>query len=144
MGAGFYSAVLLVFSVDFWVTWALQPSPSPSLNEHGLSHEKPLEMSPSAVKFFSPDRSPPPAPDQHHSSHQHQLYQHSSSSAPEPSQSSSRLQQSSSHIEDISQGAKVGIAFTVVFFVVFAVGGSYIYVTRRSNIRRANVILPSP
>ncbi|GLJ52938.1 hypothetical protein SUGI_1127680 [Cryptomeria japonica] len=114
-----------------------EPASSPMVmqeEQHGmLSHEMPSELSPDAVKFFSPDMPSPPQ----FSSHPHQLYAAGSDS-------SVALEGIKSHGNGISQGAKAGIGLSVLLGVVFAGGGLYVYAKRRSNIKRANAILPNP
>jgi hypothetical protein len=88
------------------------------------------ELSPSAMEFFGPSAV---------TEEKHPFSRQSRAGEPtaEPSEAGERLHHSS---RDLSKGAVAGIAFSVLFVVVFAVGGSYVYARRRANIRRANPI----
>lgn len=90
----------------------------------GIPEGKRMEMSPSAMEFFDPSagmdvKSPTGEP------------------AAEPLETGECLEHSSG---GLSESAVAGLVFSVLFLVVFAAIGSYIYVTRRSNFRRIDSI----
>ncbi|GLJ52939.1 hypothetical protein SUGI_1127700 [Cryptomeria japonica] len=103
---------------------AQEPVSSPVVmqQEHGLlPHARPLELSPDAVRFFSPDIPSPPE----ESFHQDQPYSAASSS-------SGTLHGIKSSGDGISQGAKAAIGVSVLLVVVFAGAKLYVYATRRT------------
>lgn len=109
---------------------AIQGSNSrlPSASGHEMPNVNRTELSPSAMEFFGPSAE---------TEEKHPFSDQSRAGEPmaEPSEAGESLQHSS---RDLSKGAVAGIAFSVLFVVVFAVGGSYVYVKRRANMRRAN------
>lgn len=126
-----YAGVLLINCL-------LQQAEASSMEDtpvmHGFSHEKPLTLSPSAVDFFSPDviNFSPSLPPKNQIYQQHYHYSSASSS-------------SEKNGDNMSGGAKAGIVLGVVLFgVVFAGLGTYVCVTRRNNMKRANAIILAP
>jgi len=98
--------------------------------EHGVPEGNRTELSLSGLEFFGPSAGT-------EVKNRFPRKSHVEEPAAEPSQAGERLEHSSG---DLGERAVAGIVFSFLFLVVFAVGGSYIYVTRRANIRRVDSI----
>ncbi|KVI00216.1 uncharacterized protein LOC112520497 [Cynara cardunculus var. scolymus] len=107
---------------------------------HGLAHENPMAFSPSAYDFFHPKVVPPSIQDPCDGSN----------CAPFPiaaTVQSSLAQESRSRYEKngskVGAGGIAGVIFGFVFVVLLAMGTYYVVITRRTNSRRKNTVLPS-
>ncbi|EEF32088.1 uncharacterized protein LOC8263155 [Ricinus communis] len=108
---------------------------------HGLAYENPVAFSPSAVEFFHPKTQDPNTKNP---------CAESSGCSPLPLAAQVEAAQARESLLPTSQkggsglgaGGIAGIVIGLAFAVLLAMGGFYIFVTRRANENRANSVQP--
>ncbi|KAJ8751330.1 hypothetical protein K2173_016516 [Erythroxylum novogranatense] len=108
---------------------------------HGLVYENPMAFSPSAVEFFHPKGQ---------ETHSDNACSSSSSCSPLPvaaqveatKAQESAVSTSRNGDKRIGGGGIAGIVFGLAFVVFLAMGAYYVFITRRTNMSRANSVQP--
>ncbi|XP_050213123.1 uncharacterized protein LOC126664659 [Mercurialis annua] len=129
-------AYFLLISI---ISLVLTPSRAQERAPHGLAYENPIAFSPSAVEFFHPATQQPTNVKNPCSAHS------SSGCSPLPLaaqvEAMSTAQQKGGSTR-LGPGGIAGIVIGLAFAVFLAMGGFYVFVTRRANENRANSVRP--
>ncbi|KAI3696960.1 hypothetical protein L6452_29616 [Arctium lappa] len=107
---------------------------------HGLVYENPMAFSPSAYSFFHPKAVPPSIQDPCDGSHCSPLLIAATVQSSLAQDSRSTNEKSGSKF---GAGGIAGVIFGFIFVVLLAMGAYHVVITRRTNSRRKNTVLPS-